>query len=287
MNGKKIIIYTDLDGTLLDHETYSFAESLPTLSAAQAFGIPIIFCSSKTRAEIEHLRQRMGVHDPFIIENGGAVVIPPGYFPLSSCSKAGDGDATLALGTPYQRLVENLRELRTEFPSQLIGFSDLSAEEVASDCGLTLDEALRAKRREFDEPFRLLSSNAEEVSRLMEAIRERGLFCSQGGRYYHLHGHNDKGAAVNLLNHLFEQTGEQIFTVAIGDGLNDLPMLALVDYPVLVKKPDGSYDDPVIKLLPQTIRAEGIGPLGWRDAVTKILRNSLKRDLANSGVAAR
>jgi mannosyl-3-phosphoglycerate phosphatase len=48
----KKIIYTDLDGTFLDHRTYSCAESLPALRAATAQGTPIVFCSSKTRAEV-------------------------------------------------------------------------------------------------------------------------------------------------------------------------------------------------------------------------------------------
>jgi mannosyl-3-phosphoglycerate phosphatase len=177
----------------------------------------------------------MRVSDPFIIENGGAVVIPAKYFPFFTGGETHGGDSTIAIGTPYQTLVENLRELQQEFTGLIIGFSDMSEKEVADDCGLTLDQARRAKRREFDEPFRLLHEDPETITRLMLAIRDRGLFCSQGGRYYHLHGHNDKGRAMRLLNHYFRQAKTDIFTVGLGDSLNDLPMLALADYPVLVR----------------------------------------------------
>lgn len=271
MSGKRIIIYTDLDGTLLDHETYSFAVALPALMAAQARGIPIVFCSSKTRAEIEPLRAQLQVRAPFIVENGGALIVPAGYFPFITTTGPARGDPIIALGTPYRTLLEKLKQLRAAFPEQLIGFSGMTAEEVAQDSGLSLAEAQRAKQREFDEPFRIVNADAETINQLTDAIRQLGLFCSRGGRYYHLHGHNDKGAAVRILNRLFQQAGEEIFTVALGDSLNDLPMLASVDHPVLVKKPDGRHNKLVVKLLPQVHLADGIGPHGWREAVTGLL----------------
>ncbi len=50
MNGmKKLIIFTDLDGTLLDLHTYSFEKSLPGLGLLRQKNVPLVFCSSKTR----------------------------------------------------------------------------------------------------------------------------------------------------------------------------------------------------------------------------------------------
>ncbi|MBS1786263.1 MAG: HAD-IIB family hydrolase [Acidobacteria bacterium] len=271
MSSRKPLIYTDLDGTLLDHKTYSFAESLPALAAAQDRGIPVIFCSSKTRSEIEHLRRQTQVKAPFIIENGGAVIIPAGYFPFFTAEQTQTGHPTLAFGTPYQTLVSKMQELQSAFPGRIVSFYEMTEEEVARDCSLTLEEARRAKQREFDEPFRLVNSDADMVIRITDTIRQLGLFCSQGGRFYHLHGHNDKGAAVRILTHLFQQAYGDVFTVALGDSLNDLPMLASVDYPILVKKPSGKHDATLIKLLPNVHLADGIGPKGWREAVTDLL----------------
>ena len=62
---EKTIIYTDLDGTFLDEKNFSFRESLPALRVAQESGVPVIFFSSKTRAEIEHLRKALEVNDLF------------------------------------------------------------------------------------------------------------------------------------------------------------------------------------------------------------------------------
>lgn len=58
-------------------------------------------------------------------------------------------------------------------------------------------------------------------------------------------------------------------TVAIGDSVNDAPLLAVVDHPILVQKPDGSYDPDIH--VPGLNRAPGIGPVGWNAAVLALL----------------
>jgi mannosyl-3-phosphoglycerate phosphatase len=144
----KLIIYTDLDGTFLDHQTYSCMESLPALRAAKAHDTPIVFCSSKTRAEIEVIQQYTLVRDPFIVENGGAIYVPEGYFPFAiDGSLSRGGFAVIELGTPYFRVVETLRRLREKSSIRLLGFNELTEGEVAADTGLTLAEARRAKDR--------------------------------------------------------------------------------------------------------------------------------------------
>ena len=54
-------------------------------------------------------------------------------------------------------------------------------------------------------------------------------------------------------------------TIALGDSLNDLPLLQEADYPVLVQKKDGSYESGMD--IPGLIRAEGIGPEGWKNSI--------------------
>lgn len=76
----RIIIITDLDGTLLHPKTYSFEKAMPALRLIKEMGIPLVFCSSKTRTEVEVWRQRLENSHPFISENGGGIFIPDGYF---------------------------------------------------------------------------------------------------------------------------------------------------------------------------------------------------------------
>lgn len=270
---RQLVIFTDLDGALLDHHSYRPDEALPALEAAQARGAPVIFCSSKTRAEIEAIQSETRVCAPFIVENGGAVYIPANTFPFAiEGGRTRNGYDVIELGTPYPQLVAAMRLLRSQIPYRLVGFSDLTITEVALECGLGMEAAARAKAREYDEPFRLLNHEQANGADLLWRIKNAGLRCSVGGRFWHLHGDNDKGLAVKLLADLYSRMCGEIFTIALGDSENDLPMLQVADLPVVTRRPDGSLAASLINSLPNARWTQAIGPRGWAEAVTRILR---------------
>src|SRR5688572_23074035 len=108
----KAVIVTDLDGTLIDHDTYSAGVAVEAIGQAKEFGIPICICSSKTRREILFYRSALAISDPFISENGGAVFIPKHYFDRhSSSGPFAESFEILELGTEYRALVTALREV--------------------------------------------------------------------------------------------------------------------------------------------------------------------------------
>jgi mannosyl-3-phosphoglycerate phosphatase family protein len=267
---EKVIIFTDLDGTLLD-ETYCFAAAQPALRRIKELAIPLVLCSSKTRREIEHYREKLGNCHPFISENGGGIFIPEGYFPDESVIEkyspvSEKGYRIIRLGTPYGELRKVLGELR-EKGFNITGFGDLSTDELAKHTGLSPAEALLCQERDFDEPF-LFHDDEEQREALFRAIREKGLFTTQGV-YYHLLGDNDKGKAVRILSELFRIRYGTITTIALGDSPNDLPMLDCVDFPVAVQRPDGRQHPSLA--VPNLFKAEGIGPRGWNSAVLDLL----------------
>lgn len=268
------IIFTDLDGTLLDHKTYSFKAALPALELVKEKRIPLVFCSSKTRAEIGYWRERLGNLHPFISENGGGVFMPPSCFPTDDLNAVWPkaemigGYFVLVLGTPYAVLREVLEDVRRN-GFKVKGFGDMSIGEVAEITGLDRNEAELAKRREFDEPF-IFKGDQGKLSALLGSIRERGLRCGQA-RFYHLMGENDKGKAVDILKRLYERKLGDIITIALGDSPVDFPMLYRVDYPILVRNHRGEHDRRIA--LPNLMRAGGIGPEGWNNAVLKLIRD--------------
>lgn len=69
MHQKKLLVFTDLDGTVLDHYSYSHALAEPMLRVFMRENIPVIPVSSKTRAELEPLRVALENRHPFIVEN--------------------------------------------------------------------------------------------------------------------------------------------------------------------------------------------------------------------------
>jgi mannosyl-3-phosphoglycerate phosphatase len=270
-----LIVYTDLDGSLLDSTTYSYEAATPALTALRELGIPLILVSSKTRAEMEPLRQRLAHCDPFIVENGGAVFIPHGLFdfPLERV-RTRSPYQVIELGLPYHMLREVLKQIEDAVETPLQGFGDLSVESIMQVTGLPYADALLAKQREYDEPYLLQGPQAlvEEVCR---QIITRGLRWTKGGRLFHLTGENDKGEAASVLLRCYlrqqRMNGhtERIETVGIGDSINDAPLLGMVDYPILVQKPDGSYDPDIHRS--GMIYAQGIGPVGWNEAVLELL----------------
>ncbi len=269
----RIIIFTDLDGSLLDATTYSFDAAKAALSVIQRLGAALILVSSKTRAEMEPLRLRLNYFHPFIVENGGALCIPKGYFPFPiDDSTANREYEVVAIGESYGTLRAALKQIGQELGSRLQGFGDLSVEEVARLTGLSSADAVLATQREYDEPFVVVGDEIAP-SRLLKATEARGLQCTRGGRFYHLMGSNDKGIASQRLmgwyRRLTQHDGQGLITIGIGDSLNDLPMLAVVDYPILVQKQDFSYDPDV--QLPHLIRADGVGPVGWNRSLMDLL----------------
>ncbi len=265
----KPVVFTDLDGTLLDLKTYSYAGALPSIEYLRSQNVPIIFCSVKTKAEQEVYRKELQIKDPFIVENGGAIFISQGYFPFDfEYHKATDGYLVIELGIPYHQIRKILSQIRVDTGVNFRGFGDMSAEEVASLVSLDIEAAERAKAREYDETLSLEEA-PEEMNIVFNAIKKMGLNYTSGSRYYDVTGQNDKGKATRILIDLFNRKSGKIRTIAIGDSPNDLPMLLSVDIPILVQKPGSIWAEMDI---PHLRRVEGIGPEGWAKAIKEIIK---------------
>ena len=235
---KKTIIFTDLDGTLLDEATYSFAAALPALSKIADVGMPLILCSSKTRSELEAYRLLLNNPHPFISENGGGIFIPRGYFSVPVEAEQANGYQLIRLGTPYAEIRKHFVSLREKLHTKVRGFADMSIAEVAALTGLSEEDSALARQRDFDEAF-VFDGETDEA--FLKAIEAAGLRWTQG-RIFHIMGSHDKGRAVNILMSLYRKQYGGVTSIALGDSLNDLPMLREADRPVLVRHADGSFD---------------------------------------------
>lgn len=262
-----LVIFTDLDGTLLDAGTYSFGPAVKALGLLDELGVPLVICTSKTRAEILYWRARLNNRHPFISENGGGIYIPRGYFrTVPPAAKEPGGYQSIALGAPYERLREGIASLRAE-GFDVRGFGDMTPEEVAGLTGLTQEQARMAMDREYDEPF-VHGGGDGSLPELYAAIARIGLRHT-AGRLMHLLGDSDKGKAVKILTGLYRREYGEVVTAALGDGQNDGPMLAAVDYPFLVMKPGGSHEPSITD--GRVSRVRGVGPEGWAQAVEGLL----------------
>ncbi len=262
-----LVVFSDLDGSLLDHHTYSYAPARPALEALKERGVPLVLCSSKTRAEMEGLWRDLDLDAPFIAENGAALYAPPGCRlpPDEGWQAAEPGWRVIALGRPVAEVRRSFAGFKDRFLAR--GFGDMDELEVAVLTGLSPEEAARARRREYNEPVLLPEpeKNAGEFTRL---AREAGLEVTQGGRFFHLLGGGDKGRAVHRLCAMYRRRHPDLVTMALGDAPNDRSMLAQVDHPVLLAKGDGSHAEVDLPGLKRQARP---GPEGWKEAVLEFL----------------
>jgi mannosyl-3-phosphoglycerate phosphatase len=268
----RMVVFTDLDGSLLDHRTYSYEPALEALGLLERQRIPVVLCSSKTRAEMELLRLALRLPYPFISENGGGLFLPPRYFPstLAKARRVGDLDV-IEFGVPYWQLVEALHQAASRVGIEVRGFSDMSIEEVAEDSQLSLLEARLAKLREYDEPFRILDTRPALRRRLFDALHRRGLRCTRGGRYYHVTAVTDKGLGVRTLRQLYEQHWGKVLTVGLGDSLNDAALLREVDMPVVVQNPAAGATTRLLRQVPTATLTHAPGPRGWNQAILEVV----------------
>lgn len=263
-----MIVFSDLDGTLLDFNSYDHTAAIPALNLLRAKSIPLILCTSKTRAEVEPIRETLGHREGFIVENGGAVYLPADSgLPIPGGAQEIENYFKIPLGVSYSFLRSVIVQMQTE-GFRIRGFGDLSEEEVASRTGLNAEQARRARIREFDEPF-IFEGSKKDDSRLKTRFVEQGLDWIQGGRFSHLVGGCDKGRAVRRTLALYHTRFPDMESIAIGDGPNDLPMLQAVDRAIVVQRPDGRYDALLAAARP--VQAPGVGPVGFRNALIELL----------------
>jgi len=275
------IIFTDLDGTLLDHNTYGWEEAIPALNLCKKLEVPVILASSKTRAEMDTLRRKLSISAPFISENGGGVFFPSTAFnetpPDASLVAVPEGPLPQrnedlwkrSSGMPYEHLIKELRKIREELGWNIRGFSDMRIEEISDLTGLDRQTSRLAAMREYDEPFIVLEEQPFNKNELIKAAARRGLTVTVGGRFYHLNGRNDKGEAMEEVVSWYKQSHEEVVSISLGDSPNDFAMLERADYPVLVRS---QHDFPTLKKkIPRLRVTREMGPTGWNSAVLDIL----------------
>jgi mannosyl-3-phosphoglycerate phosphatase family protein len=265
------LIFSDIDNTLIQsyiikegeiYHTEEYGEIKTVVKKLHENNIPLILCSTKTRLEQEKIRKYLEIDDPFIVENGGAIVIPETYFnidleELGLSIKHINENLVIELGKSYNRIIEILQEIREVFHIKFIAVHDLSIAELAQKVGISIINAKLMASREYSETI----------------LEDRGLRILQGTRYNTISSLHDKGSAISILKKLYsiKFQKEKIESIGIGDALNDIPMFENVDKAFLVRNVQNDYASMKINNL---TRVNGIGQQGWKEI---ILNHIIKR----------
>lgn len=260
------LIFTDLDGTLLNPDTYDYQAVRPVLAALRERAIPVIPVTSKTWSEVETLRMALGLGDPFVVENGSAIYLPREGLPFALPEGDENGPyRVITLGCNYVTARAGLKAMAQDLGRPLKGFGDWSVEQIAQLTGLSASDAKQAKARDFSEPF--MTPKNVSAADLRAAAEAMGFGVVLGDRFSHLiGGEAGKGEAVRQLIALYQSAypNDTLTTLGLGNSPNDLPMLEAVDHPIILPGVDGPHPQLAERGWPV---ASAPAPDGWAAAL--------------------
>jgi mannosyl-3-phosphoglycerate phosphatase len=240
-------VFSDVDGVLRAPHTPAFTTAAAVLRDLAFDDTALVLCSGMTRAELEFVQQKLDITHPFICENGGALMIPNGYFGSDvPNTRRVAGCQAVEFGRAYAEVVDILHRTAERLRTEIVGFNDLSIEDVAKEWQLPLLQARLAKLREYEEPFRVVDPGSAARSRLFKALGAAGLHCRGGGRFERVGAHPGSGGAVELLNSLYRRGRSDLINVGITRTTPDDNLFKLVDYTIMVADDPGEASITVV-----------------------------------------
>lgn len=281
MNRLLPLILTDLDGSLLDHHSYDFEPARPLIEQLKQLAVPVIPCTSKTQSEVEHLRDTLGLTDPYVVENGAAIVVTG----FSKCSDSSDESKhesnheltpdteldVIELSMPRSHWLDLLASLKPEFGEDFQTFADAGDAGVMAMTGLDLAAAHRANTRDYSEPVAWLGDDQTKQD-FVARLQQLNAHVLQGGRFLAVGGDCDKGRALKRLQSEYQSRypDRQVVSLAIGDSANDIAMLEAADEALVIRSP--AHAPPVLQRSDGVTVSRKTGPHGWDEGVRDWLR---------------
>lgn len=270
MKPSHVVLFADVDQSFF--KVAAERHSAAGQNIAFSERTSLVLCSSMTRAELEMCQQELEIQHPFICESGAAVFVPRGYFPFEIPSdRELAGYCAIEFGRPHAEVLEILHRAAARARVGIVGFSDLSVEQVAADCGLSLSQARLSKLREYDEPLRPIEVSSRH--RFRRALASAGLAYTYRRVYDHVGAAVDKGKCVGLLTALYRRAFGPVLTIGIGEGANSEALLRRVKFPFVVERTGGDESATLLPAVPRLLLKSG--STSWLDAISAGAQHAL------------
>ena len=265
-----ILVFSEVDWVLRSPSAGSLALAARILRELASEDVSVVLCSSKTRAELEQIQQELGIRHPFVCENGGALFIPPAYVDFAvPHAREIAGYQAVEFGRPYTEVVDALRRTADQTAVEIVGFSDMSVDEVAHECQVAPLHARLAKLREYDEPFRIVDPSPKARARLLKALSAARLQCSRLDHLDRVGGVVARGMVMKRLCSLVRRTTESLVTVALADPRVEGNLLGFADHRVPV--PDDREKVPFV-----------LDVVSWAEAIRTVVHGLRRGDASSS-----
>lgn len=249
------LLFSDLDGCLLNKSDYDYRPALPALQRAITMGIPVVLASSKTAAEMVGIADELQLPTaPLICENGG-IILWRGNGP----------ERREVTGVARSEILSVLDGLKGEFSFR--SFRDLQVAGIMETTSLSAEKAALAADRHSTEPL-LWDGEPEILDVFAQALAQAGLTLTRGGRFYHVAGTATKGAALQKVVSA-TAAADSVRVIAVGDSPIDQSMLDVAHYAVCIPAPDGSVN---VHADAERQRVASLpGAAGWAEAISGVL----------------
>ncbi len=267
---KRYLIFTDLDGTLLDHENYSFGDNKKMISTIINNKNEIIFNTSKTFSECKKLLKELKLLNmPFSTENGAVI-----YFPKIRFNKIINSSS---FGRYWSVRIAKLSS------KNWYQFLKLKQKKYNFFIAQDLSPKILKKYTNLNNTNMMLDREASQIILWEDNLTKLKLFKKDlksekdgvliiGSRFMQISSICNKRIAKKLISHAYDiqfRDKYSINTIALGDSKNDIDMLNSCKYPCLIKNSSDAYP----KLRPDkknVFKSSKLAPDGWSEVLYKL-----------------
>ena len=254
---KQIIIFTDLDGSLLNKDTFRFDEIEDYFRELISIGIKIIPNSSKTEAELSDFNNQYNLNLSFVAENGSSI------HGLNLIHKNLPKRISLSRTTDQIYKVYN-ENIPSNIKQKITFILKLKSKEQKEIFGLPLNKMKLAIKRNHSIPIQFNGTESEK-NEFINIINDCGLTIQTGGRIMNICDNTNKSKAMlKTIDLIKEEMNDEIITIGVGDNHNDIEMLKKSDYACLVK--NNNFDSSLVNI-ENLIKSSEPSPLGWADVI--------------------
>ncbi len=271
------IIFTDLDSSLIDRDTYEYGENKIIIDKLIDLKIPVVLCTSKTIEETITFYNLLKTESPFIVENGGAILFNKNSrlnpeANVKIFEEFNSDYLIYKIGKHYKEFINDFNEIIHNNNLKIRFIHELRDDEIIRLTNIKESNVEDFRKRRYDLPFVFEKISREKYFSLSSELNKIGLRIHKGGRFYHITSDYDKSNAVLKLIEFYKRNNNHIKTIGIGDSQNDLNMLKTVDLPCLIKKKDNIYEEVIIKEIKKIIKSNNPAPDGWKEVIKVVIK---------------
>lgn len=199
------VVFLDIDPFLTERgkPLFRIEEFLAELDER---GIPCVWLSERSRAQLDAPRRALGHNAPFIAESGSGVYLPEDYFHLKAPNSVRLGRfVCIPVAEKQPAAEEALEALCEETGVEAVPLGSLSPRELAQNTGLPAKEAELVTMRDFTEVFFFAGASEEETEAFVQKAGSRGFVLRRQGALWSLAVGASTAKAIREAGELYDR----------------------------------------------------------------------------------